>query len=130
MPMPGTERMVDFIAPDYVEEEMFSIRMPDLESPKANQVFLVEFDYSKAGEYGVVLPLELIVQPCFGPGGVGSGYRRVVFRRVVPDRYMLKLPSAGLYLIVLREMFHNQWFGRLEVEAVGDLVTHVQLVRR
>jgi hypothetical protein len=43
---------------------------------------------------------------------------------------MLKLPSAGLYLSVLREMFHNQWFGRLEVEAAGDIVTHVQLVRR
>jgi hypothetical protein len=109
---------------------MITLTMPDSESPRANQAFSVGFDYSKAGKYGVVLPLEIIVQPCFGPGGVGSGYRRVVFRRIVPDSYMLKLPSAGLYLIVLREMFHNQWFGRLEVEAAGDIVTHVQLVRR
>jgi hypothetical protein len=130
MPILDSERMVDWIAPDYVEEERITLSLDEGEEPKADHSLTVNVDYTAAGEHGVMLPLELIVQPCFGEGGASLGYLRKVFRRLVPSSYMVTPPSSGRYLVVLREMFHNQFFGRLFVDVAGDAVFQIPLTRR
>ena len=126
----NTDRVVDYIAPDYIEEEKFSV---SLESHGAvlypNQPITVYFDYSLAGLEGPQLPIELVVQPMFGDGGAASGYFTKVFRSTVQNQYTFTVPSAGQYLIVNRELFHNRFFGRLVITAIGDSFAQVRLTR-
>lgn len=75
------------------------------------------FDYSLAAPNGVVLPLVLQVQPAFGSG---VGYVEKVFRRFAPESYAFTVPSAGIYLAVLRECYHQRWQGRILFEVEGD----------
>mgnify|MGYP001820843075 CR=1 FL=1 len=130
MPIADSQRIVDFIAPDYIEEARIDLSLPDAAAPKANQPITIAFDYTRAGEAGVMPPLELVVQPCFLEGGEASGYQRKVFRRLIPENHLFNFPSAGQYLVLLREMFHNQFFGKRLVEVAGDSVESIRLTRR
>jgi hypothetical protein len=88
--------------------------------PYAFQTAIVDVDYSAADPDGIVPPLELIIQPTFGPGGSTGGYIRTLYSDTRPLSVTWKPQGAGQYLIVLRELFHNQWQGRLLVDVDGD----------
>ncbi len=126
----AADRVIDYISPSYIEKEMFSVSLDSHDIVLyPNQPITVFFDYSSAGDPGAELPIELIVQPMFGDGGPAYGYFSKIFRRDIPAQYTFTVPSAGLYLVVLRECFHNRFVGRLEIEAVGDSFAQVRLTR-
>lgn len=116
----ATLNNIDLISPTFIGEDTFTVAFGDPDAPKvANQPIEIVVDYDEAGQDGIVLPLELIVQPrTFG--GDGAGYQRKVYRRTAPETLWLIFPWAGQYLILLREMYHNEWQGRFMAEIEGD----------
>ena len=66
------------------------------------------------------MPLEVIVQPENAEVAAAGGYRRKVFKRHAPTSYTFTVPSAGDYLIVIRELAHNQWRGKKTITVGGD----------
>jgi len=116
--------LIDRISPDFLCEQRIKIQMDQSSEPLMPfRRIIVNFDYGDADPEGVVLPLELIVQPAFGGGGAALGYRRIVFRRTAPSSATFTVPSAGQYLLVLREMAHNQWYGRHLITVGGDPIS-------
>ena len=84
-----------------------------------------DFDNHHPG--GVVLPLILQVQPAFGRG---VGYFEKVFRKTRPNSFAFSVPSAGQYLVLLRECFHNRWQGRLLIQVEGEEFTQILSTRQ
>lgn len=115
--------LIDIISPDYLDEKRIKVSVdPDCEPLMAFKRIIVNFNYDATYPEGVILPLILTVQPGSG-GGVANGYRRKVFRRVVPSSYTFVVPGAGKYLVLLKEEAHNYWQGRLIITVGGDPVS-------
>jgi hypothetical protein len=112
--------MIDSISPIYVGSDKIVVTLDENSSRLAFSPVTVNFDYSAALPADIVLPLEVVVQPAFSPGGDGGGFRSKTFRKNRPTSYTFNPPAAGTYLIVIRELFHNQWQGRFEVVIAGD----------
>ncbi len=104
------------ISPDYLGEELISVELaePDLK-PSTGQVVQLSVGYSKTGEAGIVLPIEIIVQ-----SPVAEGFESHVFRRSAPTSFVFTPIAAGPHLVLVRELFHNYWFGRLVFDVAGD----------
>ena len=119
--------MSDMISPAYVGEDRLGVEVDSLTRPYALQPLTVNFDYSQADPVGVRLPIEVVVQP---PTTDGSGYLRRVFRRVVPPSFTFVPIAAGPHLILIREVGHNRWLGRLVVSVVGDRMSEVSSAAR
>jgi hypothetical protein len=111
--------LIDEISPPYIGEDKITLALAD---PAAAVLAFVPFqitvDYSASLEeepkVGLVLPLELIFQ---SPTG---SYVRTLFERSKPSSLLLVPRRRGDHLILLREMFHNRWQGRLIVSVQGD----------
>ena len=109
---------LDIISPTNIGADKIVITVDPVSEPMlAQRVITLNFDYGATAPGGVVLPIILQVQPTFGRG---AGYFEHVFRRQRPSSYAFTLPSAGLWLVVLRECFHNQWQGRIQLEVGGE----------
>ena len=122
---------LDRVSPAFVGEDRISIEI-DEGSFLAGNLFVLrpitlQFDYSDADPDGVILPIEIVIQPKFGDG---TGYIRQVFSRVVPKNFTFKATGAGAYLILIRELFHNQWQGRKVIQVEGDPFSDVQVTTR
>lgn len=116
--------VIDTISPLYIGDQKISIEVDSSCKPlMAFKRIIINIDYSDALPEGVILPLELIVQPGFGGGGEANGYKRKVFRRTAPESYTFTVPSSGDYLVVVREIFHNQWRGSQIITVGGDPVS-------
>lgn len=111
---------LSLISPAYVGEERIVLRLSPATEVVAYRPITVEVDYSGAGEPGVCPPLEIVVQPAWGTGGRANGYRLDIYDVSLPTAYTFSVPGAGTYLCVVRERFHNRWWGRLLVEVGGD----------
>jgi len=109
--------ILDTIAPVYIGRDMITIT-PDPSSVLiVGGVITLNFDYSATKPNGVVKPLKLHIQPAFGNG---AEYREELFDIFVPDQFAFQVRSAGQYLVLLRELAHNQWQGRLLIDVAGD----------
>ena len=86
-------------------------------------IFLVDYSGARA-DGGIVLPLEMIVQ-----APTVAGYRRQVYTRTSPSALVYSPISSGTHLVLLREMFHNKFFGRLVFEVSGDPIDSAQEFR-
>ena len=119
---------LDIISPSDLGADKIVITIDQVSLPLlAHQAITLNFDYSKTTPGGVVLPLIMQVQPAFGRG---VGYFEHVFRRTRPESYAFVLPSAGSWLVVLRECWHNAWQGRLLLDVGGEEFSQIQSSRQ
>jgi hypothetical protein len=107
---------IDEISPRYYGEDRLRLT---LSSP--NQVLrafhpvIVVVDYAKALPEGIELPLEFTVT---APSEVNS--TRMVFRRFAPDELAFTPREGGRHLVRLAELWHDMYWGKLELEIAGD----------
>lgn len=116
--MPAT---LDMLSPTYVQADRFVLTLHEASDPPlAFRPITINVDYSAADPGGINFPLELLVQPGGEQGGSARGYVRRVYRRHAPTTVTFTAPGAGLYFVLLREIHHNRWQGRLVLEVGGD----------
>lgn len=122
---------LDRVSPAFVGEDRITIHVEEESYLAGSLVALrpitLTFNYSEAEPEGLILPLEIQVQPKFGDG---TGYICRVYRRTFPTSFTFKPPLAGGYLILIRELFHNQWQGRTTLDVQGDPFGDVQIALR
>ncbi len=125
------ENTLDRVAPANVGEDRITIDIDEDSFLAGNLVVLrpitMRFGYAATLPEGVILPIEVMIQPKFGDG---AGFIRDVFKRVAPTSFTFKPTLAGEYLILVRERFHNKWQGRKTVLVNGDPAGDVQLSER
>lgn len=119
---------LDIISPTFIGTDTIVITVDPVSQPLlAGRTITLNFDYSDAEPGGVVLPLILQVQPAFGRG---AGYFEKVFRKRALNSFAFTVASAGQYLVVLRECWHNSWQGRLLLEVAGEEFSQIQSTRQ
>lgn len=121
----------DRVSPAYVGEDRIGVTV-DEDSFLAGQLvternITVRFDYAATAPEGIQLPIIVELQPGFGDG---SAYRREAYTRFAPETFAFKVSGAGKYFILIKERFHNQWQGRLEITVEGEPFNDVQTARR
>lgn len=121
----------DRVSPAFIGEDKIAVTI-DQDSLLAgvlvtNRTITARFDYSDADPEGVELPIIVELQPGFGDG---DAYQRVAFVRFVPETFAFKVTGAGKYFILVRERYHNNWQGRLEIEVSGDPFSDFQITTR
>ncbi len=119
---------IDIISPRTIGEDKIDISIDPISLPLlVGNVITLNFDYERTSPCGVVLPLELVVQPGFGRG---SGYFTKIFRRRRPGSFAFSLPGAGQWLVLLRECGHNFWQGRITLDVTGEQFSQIQSSRQ
>lgn len=119
--------MIDMLTPDEAEQQAIVISTETTEALHSKKPITLLFDYDDTLPSGVVLPLKLSVMPV--SEGAAGAFRKT-FRRSIPSRYTFLVYHGGQYLVLLKEMFHNRWFGTLMLEVEGDRLESVPLTRR
>lgn len=108
---------LDELSPLYLGEDRIVLSLMSGLTPRAFRSIIIDVDYAAADPQGVVLPLKLIVQ---GPSS--GSYQTRIFSRVAPARLAFMPREGGSHLVVLREVAHNRWFGRLRFTVDGPLL--------
>lgn len=108
---------LDEISPLYLGEDRIDLAVAVGSELRAYRSVVLTVDYERAEPEGVMLPLEMIVQ---GPSQ--GSYQRRVFSRLAPGALAFMAREGGSHLIILREVAHNRWFGRLVVSLTGPLL--------
>lgn len=108
--------LIDEISPTYIGEDKLALSLSDPATQLLAFVpFQVDIDYSAALPLGIKLPMELVFQ------GPDAGHlQRQLFERSAPSSLLLVPRSRGKHFILLRELYHNRWQGRLLVDVQGD----------
>jgi hypothetical protein len=134
MPAYRDQALIDTLSPDYLGADRFTLAVnAACQQVRAGRIVLLDVDYrdnntpherptvtSDEARRRQSLPLDLIIQPCFGDGGAQNGYYAKAYTRAAPAQVVWRPTLAGVYLIVLRERYHNRWQGRLTVTVGGD----------
>jgi hypothetical protein len=119
MPFPAK---VEEISPATMGEDKIALSLdPTTLAPRALSPVLINVDYSACDPDGIILPLELIIQ---APSAANVQRRR--FTRVAPTSISFIPKEAGLHGVLLREVGHNRWVGKLRIPVAGDLVPQPQ----
>lgn len=106
--------LIDELSPLYVGAERIALRPADADAvPRAFDPYIVAVDYAACDPEGVVLPLEVIVTS-------PSRTRRSLYRFLAPTELTVVPDEGGRWIVTLREVAHNQWWGRFAFDAVGD----------
>jgi hypothetical protein len=109
---------LDELAPEYAEDARIKLTLADPLSPiRARQPLTVLVDVSGCEPQGVQLPMELLI---VGPNGART-FEHHTDRRLVRPSITFTPRSSGRYAVTYREAAHNRWWGRLDVDVVGDL---------
>lgn len=106
---------LDTISPAFIGASRIALNKANPDADVfVRQPFRVLVGYSGAGVGGVSLPLVVeVISP--------RGRRRTSeFTRSAPATLIITPEERGLHLLVLREKYHNRWFGSLEFDAIGD----------
>lgn len=107
---------IDEISPRHYGEDRLRLTLTDPDQVlRAFLPVLVTVDYSPALPEGVVLPLEFTVT---APSEVNS--TRMVFRRFPPNELAFTPREGGVHLVRVAELWHNLYWGKLEIEIDGD----------
>jgi len=116
--MPAT---LDILSPTYVKADRITLTVDEGSEPlQPFKPITINIDYGDADPSGIACPIETILQPGGSKGGAAYGYRYKVHRRTPPDSWTFTVPSAGTYLVLVREIHHNRWQGRLVITVEGD----------
>jgi len=115
---------VDDVSPAYYGEDRIAVTLDKDSQTQALKPVQVMFDYSAAEPQGVVIPLELIFQPAFGKG---DGFIRRIFRNQKPTTAVFTPQGEGDWLVLIREIGHNRWQGRLVITIEGDPTARIDV---
>lgn len=106
--------LIDELSPLSVGSERIALSPTDpLTPPRAFTPYSISVDLALCDPQGVVLPLEMIVTS-------PSRSKRTLFRRLVPVELTIHPDEGGQWIVVLREVAHNRWWGRLALDVDGD----------
>lgn len=106
----------DEISPRYLREDRIDLELDSSNpAPAAFQSLLINVSYARTLPQHVMLPLILEVS---GPSS--DSYQRREFTRAPPATLVITPREGGPHVIVLREVAHNRWFGRLSVQVAGE----------
>jgi hypothetical protein len=108
---------MDELSPGYIGEDRIVLSLQFGSKTAAFSPLTLLVNYDDCAPDGVVLPLEMIVR---GPGE--SSYQRRVYTRTRPPSIVIKPREGGIHCIVLREVAHNRWWGKLNVTIQGQLL--------
>jgi hypothetical protein len=117
---------VDEISPSTIGEDKITLTVDDDSATETFKPLIVNIDYSATEPEGVMVPLEMIVQPGFG---TGTGFKREIFRNRPPRSFTFVPTEAGVYLLRLKELYHNRWQGRLLVTVAGEEFSQLETLR-
>lgn len=116
--------LLEEISPETIGEDRIDLQLDDGNlQPRAGQTIVVNIDYSRCAPDGIRLPLELVVQT---PSVTGIVQR--FFTRTRPTSISFRAREGGAYLVMVREVAHNRWFGRLGVQVAGESATPQPIV--
>ena len=109
---------IEDISPDSIGKVMIELTLEDPDAPvRAHQPCALKLNYKRADALGgVVLPIDIIVSS----GSSSSSYRRVTYRRIVPATFTWTPVEGGPHLVVVRERFHNRWYGWIKLDVDGE----------
>lgn len=113
MPFPP---IMEELSPETIGEDLIVLSL-DVQSldPRAFRPITVNVDYSACEPDGIVLPLELLI---VAPSPSGFSHRH--FTRTAPTSILFIPREGGLHGLLLREVGHNRWNGRLRIQVAGD----------
>lgn len=107
---------LDRLSPAYLGEDKIAVQLADPSSkPTVGKTVRLDFGYDACAPAGVVLPVEVVVQ-----SPKAEGFESKVFRHSAPGAYAFTPIAAGPHLVLVRELFHNRWQGRLVFDVEGD----------
>lgn len=110
---------LDEVSPAYVGEERIALQVDPSTDALVGRVVQVDLDYSGCDPEGPSLPLQLTIRP---PDSKKAGAVTKTFRDRVPSQISFVPQQAGTHLVMVKELAHNRWIGRLSLEIAGDLV--------
>lgn len=121
MPAPS---LIEDICPEYIGEQRIVLSFDQTTViPRAFQALIIQVDYSACDpEGGAVLPLEMLVQ---GPSQ--SSFRQRIIQRTRPAELIVTPREGGPHLVVLREMAHNRFHGKIAFDVAGEQLTRPRL---
>lgn len=102
---------IDDLCPADIRAKKLTLTAASKTTPRAFKPIAVQIDYSGAGTAGVELPLIMEVR---GPSS--SSYVRREFRYQRPVQLVFTPREGGQHCVMLREAFHNRWWGSLKVD--------------
>ncbi len=109
--------LIDELSPLTVGAERIALRPADPDAmPRAFDVYVLVVDYALCEPEGVMLPLEVIVTS-------PSDTQRTLHRFFAPTELSIFPDEGGRWLVTLREVAHNKWWGRYAFTAAGDQLT-------
>lgn len=113
MPFPP---LIEEISPATIGEDLIALSLdPSNLAPRALQPVIIDVDYSACAPDGVILPLELIIQT-----PTAANNQRRLYVRNAPSAVSFIPKEGGIHGVVLREVGHNRWLGKLRVTVAGD----------
>jgi len=108
--------LLEELSPETIGEDRVDLRLDDGNlQPRAGQTVVVNIDYARCDPDGIRLPLELVVQ---SPST--TGILQKLFTRTRPTSIAFRAREGGAHLVMVRELAHNRWFGRLRVQIAGE----------
>lgn len=121
------ENIVDMLTPLDAEQQSISVTTESTATLHTSRAITLLFDYTDTEPNGVIPPLDLTIIPTHEGEGVAI---RKTFRRQAPTRFTFYVQSAGRYVVLLKERFHNKTFGLLILDVAGDSAIDIPLARR
>lgn len=106
---------LDDISPRYIGEAKFTLTAAT-DRPRAGAPVIVDIDYGSDAR-GIELPLECVVQ-----GTADGSYWRQMFDLFAPPSVAFTPIEGGPHVVMVRELGHNRWWGRLEIDVAGELL--------
>jgi hypothetical protein len=108
---------LDELSPRYLGEDRIGLELAAEQNPIAGRSVSIVVDYTALAPYGAELPLEMIVQ-----ASAPESYQRRVFSRLRPTALIFIPREGGTHSVVLRELGHNRWWGKLRIGVAGELL--------
>jgi hypothetical protein len=117
-------------APDIGSDKFTLALRPNSEPLLPWVPITIDVDYGGVPSGGVSLPLLFTVNPGGNQGGAERGYQQNFYRDFIPSSLTFRVPFAGIYLVTLKEFFHNQWQGRLVITVEGEVFSEEIVTER
>ncbi len=109
--------IAEAVCPDDVGARIFSLALLDPSAKlAAHQPVTITVDWSDAGDAGIVGPFEVLLTS----GTSQPSFQRRVYRDAMPETLTFYPREGGPHLLVVREIYHQQYVGVLRFEVAGD----------
>ena len=107
---------IDELSPATIGEDKFVLTLdPISDPPRVGYAVQVNVDYTGTGANGASPPILFGVQ-----GRTAKSFVERIFRRRLPRQITFIPVASGEHVILVQELRHNRWQGRLHITVVGD----------